>query len=120
MYCPVNRKELRTLRKMKFWRTHKSNLAKPRLCVYRSNKHIQVQLIDDKTGHVLAAASSFESDLREGALSGKAMAAKIGGVIAERARKTGVLAVVFDRNGFSYHGRIQALADAARSGGLEF
>ena len=120
MYCPVNRKEQRSLRKMKFWKTHKTNLSKPRLCVYRSTKHIQAQLIDDQTGRVLAAASSFESDLRDAALNGKDMAAKIGGIIAQRALTAGATAVVFDRNGFAYHGRIQALADAARSAGLSF
>jgi large subunit ribosomal protein L18 len=94
--------------------------ARPRLVVNRSSRHIVAQLIDDVAGHTLAAASTLEADVR--ALSGdkKAKATKVGELIAARARDAGVTAVVFDRGGYLYHGRIAALADAAREGGLEF
>src|ERR671933_396216 len=93
---------------------------RPRLAVHRSSRHIVVQLIDDVAGRTLAAASSLEADVR--ALEGdkKARAAKVGELIAARAREAGVTAVVFDRGGYLYHGRVAALADAAREGGLEF
>jgi large subunit ribosomal protein L18 len=93
---------------------------RPRLAVKRSSRHILVQLIDDAAGHTLASASSLEADVR--ALDGdkKAKAAKVGELVAARAREAGVTKVVFDRGGSNYHGRIAALADAAREGGLEF
>ena len=93
---------------------------RPRLAVHRSSRHIVVQLIDDVAGRTLAAASTLEADVR--ALDGdkKARAAKVGELVAARAREAGVTAVVFDRGGYDYHGRIAALADAAREGGLEF
>ena len=94
--------------------------ARPRLVVTRSSRHMVAQLIDDVAGHTLAAASTLEADVR--ALSGdkKARAAKVGELIATRAREAGVTAVVFDRGGYLYHGRVAALATAAREGGLEF
>ncbi|HET6288020.1 MAG TPA: 50S ribosomal protein L18 [Amycolatopsis sp.] len=93
---------------------------RPRLAVHRSARHIVVQLIDDVAGRTLAAASSLEADVR--ALEGdkKARATKVGELVAARAREAGVTAVVFDRGGYDYHGRVAALADAAREGGLEF
>ena len=93
---------------------------RPRLAVKRSSRHILVQLIDDLAGRTLASASTMEADVR--ALDGdkKARAAKVGELVATRAREAGVTAVVFDHGGFGYHGRIAALADAAREGGLEF
>jgi large subunit ribosomal protein L18 len=94
---------------------------RPRLAVYRSNKHLSVQLIDDDSGRTLAAASSLEKDLRSlGSGSTVAAAAKVGTLIAQRAKQAGVSKVVFDRGGFLYHGRIAAVADAAREAGLEF
>ena len=96
---------------------------RPRLAVYRSNAAIYAQVIDDTRGHTLAAASSIEQDLPPTAdeLSGKtAAAAAVGKLVAERARAAGVDKVVFDRGGNRYQGRIKALADAARGGGLEF
>ena len=98
----------------------RGNAARPRLAVTRSSRHIVVQVIDDYTGHTLAAASSLEVDVR--ALDGdkKARAAEVGKLGAARAREAGVTTVVFDRGGRDYHGRIAALADAAREGGLEF
>jgi len=94
---------------------------RPRLAVYRSNKHLSVQLIDDDSGRTIAAASSLEKDLRSlGSGSTVAAAAKVGTLIAQRAKQAGVSKVVFDRGGFLYHGRIAAVADAAREAGLEF
>ena len=93
---------------------------RPRLAVKRSSRHIVVQLIDDLAGRTLASASSLETDVRELDGDKKARAAAVGKLVAERAREAGVTAVVFDRGGFDYHGRIAALADAAREGGLEF
>jgi large subunit ribosomal protein L18 len=93
---------------------------RPRLVVHRSSKHITVQIIDDLKGHTVASASSMEADVR--ALDGdkKARAAKVGQLAAARAKDAGITAVVFDRGGNAYHGRIAALADAAREAGLEF
>jgi large subunit ribosomal protein L18 len=92
---------------------------RPRLAVFRSNKHIVAQVIDDRAGKTLAAASSLEGDLRSGS-GNKDSAAKVGKLVAERAKAAGVTRVVFDRGGFLYHGRVAALADAAREEGLEF
>jgi large subunit ribosomal protein L18 len=93
---------------------------RPRLVVNRSSRHIAVQLVDDLAGHTLAAASSIEPEIR--ALDGdkKARAVRVGELIAARAKAVGVDRVVFDRGGYAYHGRIAALADAAREAGLEF
>jgi large subunit ribosomal protein L18 len=93
---------------------------RPRLVVSRSSRHMVAQLIDDLAGHTLASASTMEADVR--ALEGdkKARAAKVGELLASRAREAGVTSAVFDRGGHNYHGRIAALADAAREGGLEF
>jgi len=93
--------------------------ARPRLSVYRSNKYIYAQVIDDTTGRTLAAASSIEQAIRERSLT-VATASEVGKLVAQRAKDAGVQAVVFDRGGFAYHGRIKALADAAREAGLEF
>jgi large subunit ribosomal protein L18 len=120
MYKLINRRKVRAYRKMRFWRRRLTDLSKPRLCVFRSSRHIQAQIIDDVKGSVLASASSVEKDVRAQGLSGKVAAAKIGALVAERAKKAGATTVVFDRNGFNYHGRVQALADAAREAGLLF
>ena len=94
---------------------------RPRLAVYRSNKHISAQVIDDERGHTLAAASSTETDLRSAGTGGSvAAAARVGALVAERAKAAGVSAVVFDRGGYAYHGRVAAVAEAARNGGLDF
>ncbi|MGH3917002.1 MAG: 50S ribosomal protein L18 [Pseudonocardiaceae bacterium] len=93
---------------------------RPRLVVNRSSRHIAVQLVDDLAGHTLAAASSIEAEVRAVAGDKKAKAAKVGELIADRAKAAGVGRVVFDRGGHDYHGRIAALADAARKAGLEF
>ena len=94
--------------------------TRPRLAVFRSNKHIVAQVIDDATGRTLAAASTHEKDLRGGPTGNKAAAASVGRLVAERAKAAGVTQVVFDRGGFLYHGRIASVADAAREAGLEF
>src|SRR5918997_2076803 len=94
--------------------------ARPRLVVNRSSRHITVQLVDDLAGHTLAAASSIETDVRAMDGDKKAKAARVGELIAARARGVGVGRVVFDRGGYDYHGRVAALADAARETGLEF
>ena len=94
---------------------------RPRLAVHRTNKHITAQVIDDRSGKTLAYASSVEGDVRSaGSTGNKAAASAVGRLVAERARSAGVTAVVFDRGGFLYHGRIAAVADAARQAGLEF
>jgi large subunit ribosomal protein L18 len=98
------------------------NPGRPRLSVHRSGKHIYAQIIDDKAGKTLAAASSLEKDMRTSLKTGadKNAAAAVGKLIAERAKKAGLAEVVFDRGGYIYHGRVKALADAARAGGLSF
>ncbi|MBP7559119.1 MAG: 50S ribosomal protein L18 [Armatimonadetes bacterium] len=94
----------------------------PRLCVHKSLKYIYAQVIDDRAGHTLATASSREPDLRDERSSGMSVdAAKaVGAALAARAKEKGIERVVFDRGGYLYHGRVKALADAAREGGLEF
>jgi large subunit ribosomal protein L18 len=93
---------------------------RPRLAVYRSNRHITAQVIDDSAGRTLAAASTVEKDLRAAGATGNAAAATVvGRLLAERARAAGVTRVTFDRGGFLYHGRVAAVATAAREAGLE-
>jgi large subunit ribosomal protein L18 len=96
--------------------------GRPRLSVFRSSRHIYAQVIDDTEGRTLAAASSLEKDLRGSLKTGadRAAAAAVGKLLAERAKAAGVTAVVFDRGGYLFHGRVKALADAAREGGLSF
>jgi len=93
---------------------------RPRLAVFRSNKHIVAQVIDDRAGRTLAAASTHEADLRTSATGNVDAATKVGQLLAERAKAAGIDQVVFDRGGFRYHGRVAALADGAREGGLTF
>jgi large subunit ribosomal protein L18 len=94
---------------------------RPRLAVFRSNRHITAQVIDDGTGRTLAAAGTVEPGLRSGGQTGnKEAAAAVGRLIADRAKAAGVTKVVFDRGGNLYHGRVAAVAEAAREGGLEF
>ncbi len=99
---------------------------RPRLCVFKSNKHIYAQAIDDLKGHTVASASSLMKELPEIAGDGepttikKQMAKAVGKLIAERLQEKGIQKVVFDRGGFIYHGRVASLADGARTGGLEF
>ena len=97
-------------------------VARPRLSVFRSHKHIYAQLIDDSRGHTLAAASTLEKELREKVSYGgnQDAARAVGQLIAQRALAAGVKEVVFDRGPYKYHGRVKALAEAAREAGLEF
>ena len=92
---------------------------RPRLNVFRSEKHIYAQIIDDTKGHTMCAASSLEKDF-EGSGSNKEAAKKVGKMVAERAVAKGIESVVFDRGGYIYHGRVKELAEAAREGGLKF
>ena len=92
--------------------------ARPRLCVFRSSKGIYAQVIDDDAGVTLASASTLVLDGASGSKSEKA--AEVGKLVAQRAREAGIAAVTFDRGGYLYHGRVKALADGAREGGLEF
>ena len=110
-------------RKRRVRQTLKSRAGgRPRLSVFRSGKNIYAQVIDDAQGKTLAAASSLDKTLREALKTGadKAAAAAVGKLVAERALAAGVTEVVFDRSSYLYHGRVQALADAAREGGLAF
>ena len=95
--------------------------ARPRLAVFRSNKHLSLQLIDDETGRTLASASTAEAEMRSaGSGATVAAATRLGQLLAERAKAAGIGQVVFDRGGFLYHGRVAAVAAAAREAGLEF
>ena len=94
--------------------------GKPRLSVHRSGRHIYAQVIDDAEGRTIASASTLDKDLRSSGGANKDAAASVGKTLAERAKAAGVDRVVFDRGGFLFHGRVKALADAAREGGLEF
>jgi large subunit ribosomal protein L18 len=104
-------------------RRHVSGTSdRPRLCVFRSLKHIRAQVIDDTSGHTLVAASTLDSGVRS-QIDGKdksAQAAVVGEVVAQRALEAGITRIVFDRGGYKYHGRVKSLADAARKAGLEF
>ena len=120
-------KDASTLRRLSVSRRHArlrkkvgGTAQRPRLAVKRSSRHIHVQLIDDLSGHTLAAASSIEADVRAMDGDKKARAGKVGELLAARAKAAGIQRVVFDRGGRDYHGRIAALADAAREAGLEF
>ena len=111
----------RRRQRLRFQLRHKSN-GRPRLSVFRSGKHIYAQVIDDAHGRTVAAASSIDKTLREAIKTGadKAAAAAVGKLLAERAVAAGIKEVVFDRGEYLYHGRVKALADAAREGGLAF
>ncbi len=98
-------------------RTIKGTAERPRLTVFRSNKQIYVQIIDDNAGRTLVAADSQKV---EGKMTKKEQAAKVGELIAKKALEAGITTVVFDRNGYLYHGRVKELAEAARNGGLKF
>jgi len=110
-------------RKMRVRRTlRKRNQGRPRLSVFRSSKHIYAQVIDDKQGRTVAAASSLDPSLRaeHGSGANVSAAAAVGELVAERAKAAGIEDVFFDRAGYLFHGRVKALADAAREGGLNF
>ena len=113
-------KKVARLRRAKRARAKISELRVDRLTVYRSPRHIYAQVISASGDQVLASASTVAKDLREGATGNVDAASKIGTLIAERAKAAGVEKVAFDRSGYAYHGRVKALADAAREGGLDF
>ena len=113
------KREARVRRHRRVRKKVEGSAERPRLAVFRSNKHISAQVIDDRSGRTIASASTVEADLRDGS-GNKDAAAKVGERLAQRAKDAGVDTVVFDRGGNRYHGRVAALADAARKGGLEF
>lgn len=111
----------RQTRKFRVSNAVKKYSTRPRLCVFRSSRHICAQVVDDSVGKTLASASTYEKDFRASNATGGnvAAAAIIGKIVAERALAAGVTAVAFDRKGYQYHGRVAALADAARDAGLD-
>lgn len=113
-------KKIARLRRARRSRIKMRELGADRLCVNRSSKHIYAQIISADGSKVLAQASTLDKDLRSDATSNVDAAKKVGALIAERAKAAGVEKVAFDRSGFQYHGRVKALADAAREGGLQF
>ena len=114
-----HKRESRLRRHRRVRKKVRGTAERPRLAVFRSNKHISVQVIDDRAGRTLVAASTTEAAVA-GNGGNVAAAEKVGELVASRAKAAGITAVVFDRGGNLYHGRIAALADAARKGGLEF
>jgi large subunit ribosomal protein L18 len=121
VYTRPKTRELRQKRHRRIRRHLSGTTARPRLAVFRSLEHIYGQIIDDTAGTTLVAASDLEAALRNGERGTKSNRAKqVGQLLAERAKEKGITAVVFDRGGFLYHGRVKALADGAREGGLDF
>ncbi|MDY0322591.1 MAG: 50S ribosomal protein L18 [Candidatus Carbobacillus sp.] len=123
----ITKPDRNALRKKRHYRIRKKlfgNALRPRLSVYRSSKHIYAQIIDDTQGVTLVHASTLDKELRESlnevGTGNKEAAARVGALLAERAKAKGIEKVVFDRGGYKYHGRVQALAEAAREGGLDF
>lgn len=120
-YSTKDKQTARTRRHFRVRKKVSGTSERPRLAVYRSNRHISAQVIDDRSGRTLAAASTIEKSVRDaGATGNKAAATVVGRLVAERAKAAGIERVVFDRGGFQYHGRVAAVADAAREAGLEF
>ena len=115
-------KKAARLRRARRARAHIRRQGKPRLTVFRSGRHIYAQIINAEDGHVLAAASTLQKEVKDGLKSttDKAAAAAVGKAVAERAVEAGIKEVAFDRSGYKYHGRVKELADAARNGGLSF
>ena len=112
------RRQARARRHFRIRKTLRGTPQTPRLVVHRTARHLHAQLIDDLAGHTLAAASTME--IRDAEGDKKARGAEVGKLIAQRAQEAGIEAVVFDRAGYKYHGRVAAFADAAREGGLKF
>jgi large subunit ribosomal protein L18 len=104
------------------YQLRQKSVGRPRLSVFRSGKHIYAQIIDDAAGRTVAAASTLDKDLKAALKTGadKEAASAVGKLIAERSKAAGIVAVVFDRGSYLYHGRVKALAEAAREGGLDF
>jgi large subunit ribosomal protein L18 len=122
----MNRSEVRTESRrrirLRIRRRVKGSQERPRLAVFKSGRHIYAQVIDDRTGATIAHASSLEAALKseKKPAANRETATRVGTLVAERAKQKGVARVVFDRGGYIYHGKIKALAEAARQGGLEF
>lgn len=116
----MNEKKQARVRRSRRSRTKMRELGAVRLCVNRTPRHIYAQVISADGAVVLATASTVEKDLRSGITGNADAATKVGQMIAERAQSKGITQVAFDRSGFKYHGRVKALAEAARAGGLEF
>ena len=121
----INKIDKNEIRKRKHLRVRKSvsgTTERPRLCVFRSNSHIYAQVIDDTTGTTLVAASSLDKDVKSQVSNGSNIeaAAAVGKLVAQRAQEKKIVEVVFDRGGYLYHGRVAALAEAAREAGLQF
>jgi len=116
----MKKKELRVRRKAHIRKKVDGSQERPRLSVYRSLNHIYAQVIDDHSGKTLAAASTLSPELKEGKGKKKELAKEVGKLVAKKCVEKQIEAVVFDRNGFNYHGRIAAVAEGAREGGLKF
>jgi len=116
----MKKKELRVRRKAHIRKKVDGSQERPRLSVYRSLNHIYAQVIDDHSGKTLAAASTLSPELKEGKGKKKELAKEVGKLVAKKCQEKQIAAVVFDRNGFMYHGRIAAVAEGAREGGLKF
>jgi len=115
-----NRKEYRRLKiKRRIRKVVNGSAERPRMSVYRSNKQIYVQLVDDLKGHTMLAASSTDESIASKKVTKIEQAALVGKLLAEKAKEAGITEVVFDRNGYLYHGRVKSLADGAREGGLK-
>ncbi|MGZ4682423.1 MAG: 50S ribosomal protein L18 [Acidimicrobiales bacterium] len=118
-YSAKQKRAARLRRHLRVRKKVRGTAQRPRLAVFRSNRHISVQVIDDRAGRTLASASTAESELRSGSTSNIDAATKVGELVAQRAKAAGVDKVVFDRGGNLYHGRVAAVAEAAREAGLE-
>ncbi len=121
MIKKADRNEARVKRHQRIRKQLAGTTSRPRLCVFRSNKHIYCQVVDDTTSKTIASASTLDADLRKGGKTWAVDAARrVGQLVAERAKSQGVDQVVFDRGGYIYHGRVAAVADGAREAGLDF
>ena len=120
MFKPADVRAARRRRHRRIRKKLRGTTARPRLSVFRSLNHIYAQVIDDTSGRTLAAASSLDDAVHSSSTAKTDRAKAVGAAIAERAKAAGISQVVFDRGGYLYHGRVQALADAARDAGLEF
>lgn len=121
MFKKASKKSLRDRKHKRIRRNLSGTSAAPRLCVYKSLSHIYAQIIDDSKGITMVSASTLEADLKNlPSRTNLAAAKEVGSAIARKAREKGITTVVFDRNGYKYHGGVAALAEAAREGGLEF
>ncbi|MCL1916954.1 MAG: 50S ribosomal protein L18 [Peptococcaceae bacterium] len=122
MIKKIDRRDIRRAKRKSVRKKVSGTAQRPRLCVFRSLNHIYAQVINDELGVTLAAASSLDQEFRQAAESGGNIegAKKVGGLIAQKAQNQGITQVVFDRGGYIYHGRVAALAQAAREGGLDF